>query len=181
LRSWIAAAVILSVVAGTAMRQGFKLPDDDPVGGGGTGGFGSGDSTTYSLPNRTGPEIVAGTGVFDTTAFFSIAGNVFPDCAFAGQQLLKLVIESDAVAGDTLTLTTQYSNDQVAIFSLAAVLVIGASPQQVLLMTCDTNANMPIFGFRFVRLILGDEDVSRTAVYTGVKQTPLAMKNTIQR
>jgi len=141
-----------------AALAGAQLPKQF-VEGGNLGAPSSGDSTSFTLAN----------GESDTTLWVNMTDFTISGCAFAGQPQVKISVNTNAVTGDTLGLITQYSPDKSAIYAKTKVNLIGASPQAAAVVTCDTQANDAAYGWKFMRWILSDDDVTRTASYTNVK------------
>lgn len=151
------AAVLLSLalsghVATPAFAQSRVAVENPPFGDGGS------DSTTVTIGNSAS----------DTTAWHDLLFEKFPNATFAGFPLIKIVCNTNAATGDSIGLVTQYSNDKSVIFAKTKTYFIGASPQSLIALTADTHANEPAFGFRYIRWIVSDEDVSRTAAFTSL-------------
>ena len=119
------------------------------------------DSVTATLLN----------GASDTTGWIDLRNFRLQDCVFAGQPLVKAVVNTNAVTGDTMGVVLQFSDDKTVLNAKTKVNLIGASPQRHVIITCDTDANDAAYGYRYIRLIYSDDDVTRTAGYTNFNVT----------
>ncbi len=164
------AFVFVLAFAGQAHAQGFIIDEGD-----GAPTPSAGDSSVFALENRTGDQIVLNTGVKDTSAWFDLRSKRFPECNFAGQPLILISVEANMASGDSLDIQSEWSqtNDETQNYLGTVVQLIGASPQSAVLMTCDTHALSPALGFRYVRFIVADDDVSRTAPYPDMVIRPI--------
>jgi hypothetical protein len=160
--------VLLAVCAVVCAAPAYsQIWVDESEGYGGTGS--AGDSTTFAIPNRNFAAIAADSTVNrDTLAWIDVSQHRLHLPATAAIAVVKISLNTDAATGDSIGYVIQYSADKSIIHSKAKAYLTGAGPHVIPVMYYDTHANDPSLGFPYVRVILGDEDTSRTSGYASV-------------
>ncbi len=153
---WLALAISLTFVVGLS-AQSMKITVDDPPPGG--GGADPNDSTTITLAD----------GAADTSDWIDLRAKSLSQCpGMTAHPLVKAVIYTTQFdTGDSIGFTVQYSPDQTAVMAETEV-NITAIPYSAAVVTCDTHANDPTFLMRYIRIIVDDNDVTRTASWPGL-------------
>lgn len=118
------------------------------------------DSTSFTLEN----------GDTDTTVWLEADTKVGGICCVAGHPMVHFFFGLDNMAsGDSIGYVVQYSVDKSNIFSATKSYMIYSALNPYFfdepVSQCGSNATYPSYGFPYYRVLISDDDATRTSAW----------------